>query len=72
MKKIDAKDVAIRAGKTFVECAVGAAIPLLSTLDLTNMEAMKAALLSIGIAAISAGVSAAWNVVIGALKKEAE
>lgn len=64
MRKIDWKDVAKRAGKTFVEAFAAAVV--LNTEQIAgirDLESAKAILRPILIGGIAAGVSAVWNMV---------
>lgn len=75
MNKIDFKDVFIRAAKTFVQAAVPILLAALGTVDISEgKEAAKAVLVSAGLSACAAGISAAWNIIAGVLtdKKESE
>ena len=57
---VDWKDVAIRAAKTFVQAFVGSLMTLLATGGTFENVLTQTAL----IAALSAGLSAAWNGVL--------
>lgn len=63
---MDWTDIAIRAGKTFVQAFVAALIlPVASVFDLASWKAAV-------VAAVAAGVSAAWNVILEAVKVRRE
>ncbi len=66
-KKIDWKDVGIRALKTFVQSAVSIAIAQLAGVDFIEGENLDKVLISIAISAGAAGISAVWNGVISPL-----
>lgn len=60
------KDIAIRAGKTFVQAFVSALIiqiSAISVIDLNDWNATKSVVLSMLISALSAGLSAGWNLI---------
>ena len=59
MKGIDWKDVAIRAGKTFVEAFIACIGAELSGMDVFAMD--KKVWAAAGISAMAAGLSAVWN-----------
>ncbi|MCD7751001.1 MAG: hypothetical protein LUI10_04575 [Lachnospiraceae bacterium] len=61
-----AKDVLIRAAKTFVQAALSIAVAQLAGLDFTGVG-VSDALLNIAIAAGAAGISAVWNGVLSPL-----
>ena len=63
------KDILIRAVKTFVQAFFGA-ITIDGIAGVTDTEGLKRALVAMGIAGVSAGISAVWNLVIN-LTKEA-
>ncbi len=68
MNKVDWKDVLVRAAKTFVQAAVPILLSALSNVELTEgREAAKAVLVSAGLSAAAAGISAAWNIIAGVL-----
>jgi hypothetical protein len=59
---MDWADIAIRAGKTFVQAFVAALVlPAANAFDLASWKAAV-------VAAAAAGLSAAWNIVIEALR----
>jgi len=63
--KIDFKDILVRAGKTFIQAALAVLVAALSNgLDITDKEALYA----LGIASLSAGISAVMNTVKDSLK----
>ena len=64
---IKAKDVLIRAMKTFWQAALAYAIPLLAVVDFFDGDKWKTALAGIGMSALAAGLSAVWNAVISPL-----
>lgn len=57
------KEVLIRAAKTFVQAFLAALA--VSAVSVINLATAKAALL----AAVAAGISAAWNIIIPAVKQ---
>ena len=70
MAKINWKDVLIRAAKTFVQAAVPILIAALNAIDISEgREAAGAVLLSAGLSAAAAGISAAWNILAGVFAK---
>lgn len=73
MNKIDFHDVFIRAAKTFVQAAVPILIAALAAIDVSEgKEAAKAVLVSAGLSAAAAGISAAWNIIAGVITPEKE
>ena len=58
------KDVLIRALKTFWQAALAYAIPALSGVDFFDGDKLKTILVGIGVSALAAGLSAAYNGVI--------
>ena len=60
----------IRALKTFVEAFASALIADIAVIGeaLTDWEAGKHILLTVGIGAVAAGISAAWNIIAERLK----
>lgn len=60
MKRIDWKDVAKRAGKTFAQAFI-ATISIDKFAGITDTESAKAIIYSMLIAGLSAGISAVWN-----------
>ena len=57
------KDIIERAAKTFVEAFVSSIIANLSLFadSLGDMATLKGVAISVGIGALAAGISAAWN-----------
>lgn len=75
MNKAKWKDIFIRAAKTFVQAAVPILIAAFASIDITEgKEAARAVLVSAGLSAAAAGISAAWNIIAGVLSgsKESE
>lgn len=71
-KKIRLKDWQIRAIKTFVQAFGGVLVPELVAIltggaDISTMQAVLAPVVC---AALAAGISAAWNVILERLKQE--
>lgn len=66
MRKIDWKDVGRRAGKTFVQ-AFGAAVAVHvdQIAGIRDWESAKAIALPVVVGGFAAGISAAWNMVVG-------
>lgn len=64
LKKINWRDVGIRAVKTFVQAFIGA-VTIDSLIGITDADALKKALVGLAVAGVSAGVSALWNFVKG-------
>lgn len=69
MKRIDWKDIAKRAGKTFVQAFV-ASFGIDRLAEITDLESAKAVLYPMLISCVAAGVSAAWNMVTSYLRKK--
>ena len=71
MKKINWKDIGIRALKTFIQAFIGSIILGITSIDYTTLtkDNYKAVLLPIAIGGISAGISACWNMISGLLNK---
>ena len=65
MKKIDWKDIAIRAGKTFLQAFIGAI-----AIDITSMPQDTGILKDMLLAAVAAGISAVMNFTIKMLDDE--
>ncbi len=64
-KKYNWKDIGNRAIKTFIQAfiaSVGANLTVLS--EAIGNDNLKGVIISIGIGAVAAGVSAVWNIVI--------
>lgn len=58
------KDIFIRAGKTFVQAAFGVVVVSAAAgIDITN----KTAMIGLAVSAVSAGASAAMNIIINAV-----
>ena len=72
MKKINWKDVGKRALKTFVQTIVAYAVADGTVLAnaLSNMDASKQVLITVGVGALAAGVSAVWNTVVSPILEE--
>lgn len=68
MKRINWKDVAKRAGKTFAQAFV-ATVSIDNLAAITDAESAKVALRSMLIAGAAAGISAVWNMVTGYISK---
>ena len=62
----------IRAAKTFVQAALSFIIADISVVGeaLTDWETGKHVLLTIGIGAVAAGISAAWNIILERMEGE--
>lgn len=67
--KINWKDIAERAIKTFVEGFLGSVAMNLGSLVtvVEDNSAFRTVAVSIGVGAVAAGISAAWNLVFGPL-----
>ncbi len=61
MKRMDWKDIAKRAGKTFAQAFI-ASFGIDRLTEITDLESAKAVLYPMLISCVAAGVSAAWNV----------
>ena len=61
-------DIIIRALKTFIQGFLGALVVTLPNSDLTNVTVLKSLL----IGAISAGISAVMNLILGLLNKNGD
>lgn len=66
MSKEKIKDFAARAGKTFVQSFL-AALSIDVIVGVTDFEALKKVALSVLIAAVAAGISAVWNMILDAV-----
>ena len=71
MKKMDWKDIAKRAGKTFAQAFV-ASFGIDRLTEITNLESAKAVLYPMLISCVAAGVSAIWNMVTSYFKEKEE
>ncbi len=60
VKNSDFKDIAIRAIKTFVEAFISY-ITIDGVFEITDTKGFKRFLLTTGISALAAGISAVWN-----------
>lgn len=69
MKRIDWKDVAKRAGRTFVQAFV-ATVSIEQLAGITDAESAKVVIRSMLIAGTAAGISAVWNMVTGYIQKK--
>ena len=63
LRKANWKDIAIRASKTFVEAFLSY-ITIDGIFEITDLTAAKRFLLTTGISALAAGVSAVWNLIM--------
>ena len=73
--KTKLKDVAVRAFKTFWQTALATlvvAVPKMVELIPEGWEALYPVAISIGVSALAAGISAAWNGVIAPLVDKAK
>lgn len=68
LKNVDWKDVGKRAAKTFVQAFV-ASVGMLDANVIVDLETAKAAVYSICIAGLSAGLSAVWNMLSDYMKQ---
>ena len=65
------KDIGIRAAKTAVQAAVTAIVANAALFSgITDWDSAKGVLLTVGMAAGSAAVSAAWNIISQALEDD--
>lgn len=69
MKKMDWKDIAKRAGKTFVQAFI-ASFGIDRLAEITDLESAKAVLYPMLISCVAAGVSAVWNMATSYFKKK--
>lgn len=73
MRKMDWIDIGKRAGKTFVQAFVAAfIINIEQFIEIKNAESVKAAIAPILIAALSAGLSATWNMMTNYISETEE
>lgn len=73
MKKIDWKDVGIRAGKTFIQALLASgALDINKLMMITDLESAKAILRPMLIAGASAGISTVWNMATEYIKQKKE
>lgn len=68
MKK-EWKDIALRAGKTFVQAFVGA-ISIEQLSGVMDVQSFKSVMYSMLIAGVAAGVSAVWNMATNKWKEQ--
>ncbi len=71
LRRIGWRDIAARCAKTFVQAAVG----VLSTVqftDIANATDKGAVICAVVVAAVAAGASAVWNLILDIVKKEAD
>lgn len=69
MKNIDWKDIWKRAGKTFIQAFIAAA-GVVQLPQITDLETVKAALLTVIVAGGAAGLSAVWNMLTSYLSNK--
>lgn len=69
LQKANWKDIAIRASKTFVEAFLSY-ITIDGVFQITDLTAAKRFLLTTGISALAAGVSAVWNLAMELVSKK--
>ena len=67
MTKAKLKDILVRATKTFIQAFL--AVFTLDGIVFTDVEAAKAMLISTTVAALAAGISAVWNLVVEIVNK---
>ena len=63
LRKANWKDIAIRASKTFIEAFLSY-ITIDGIFEITDLTTAKRFLLTTGISALAAGVSAVWNLIM--------
>ena len=68
-QKANWKDIAIRASKTFIEAFLSY-ITIDGVFQITDLTAAKRFLLTTGISALAAGVSAVWNLAMELVSKK--
>lgn len=69
LQKANWKDIAIRASKTFIEAFLSY-ITIDGVFQITDLTAAKRFLLTTGISALAAGVSAVWNLAMELVSKK--
>ena len=69
LRKANWKDIAIRASKTFIEAFLSY-ITIDGVFQITDLTTAKRFLLTTGISALAAGVSAVWNLVMELVSKK--
>lgn len=69
MKRIDWKDVGLRAAKTFAQAFV-ASVSIDRLAGITDAESAKAIVYSMLVAGVSAGISAVWNMAVNSIAKK--
>ena len=69
LHKADWKDIAIRASKTFIEAFLSY-VTIDGVFQITDLTAAKRFLLTTGISALAAGVSAVWNLAMELVSKK--
>ena len=69
LRKANWKDIAIRASKTFIEAFLSY-VTIDGVFQITDLTAAKRFLLTTGISALAAGVSAVWNLVMELVSKK--
>ncbi len=71
MKKMDWKDIAKRAGKTFAQAFI-ASFGIERLTEITDLESAKAVLYPMLISCAAAGLSAVWNMATSYIKGKEE
>ncbi len=71
MKKVDWKDIAKRAGKTFAQAFI-ASFGIDRLTEITDLESAKAVLYPMLISCAAAGLSAVWNMATSYIKGKGE